>query len=286
VILCAKPAPALRQFIRYYCQLEADLAGTTVLQPVPARSPQVLEFTFGTPYEFHSFTRGQLEPTHSIAVVGAQTCRAGYLAIRGQVEAFTIVFQPAGLQLLSPLPAESVTGNHFEGEAILGRGIAELRCRLEDAGSFGARVQAANIYLCRQRSSLDSLSCIARAATEVILSDGCVRVSELANKTGIGIRQFERRFRHEIGITPKLYARIVRFEAALQRKAAKPGTLWTDIACDLGYHDQMHMVHDFNHLAGTSPTAIASQLEFFLAPEITAANSRDQPHAETGEYLG
>jgi hypothetical protein len=55
----------------------------------------------------------------------------------------------------------------------------------------------------------------------------------------VGDRQFERRFRYEIGIPPKLYARIVRFEAALRRKAAAPATQWTDIAHILGYHDQM-----------------------------------------------
>ena len=68
-----------------------------------------------------------------------------------------------------------------------------------------------------------------------------------------------------------MYARIVRFEAALRRKAAAPETQWTDIAHGLGYHDQMHMVHDFKRLSGDSPTIICDQLDMFVQPEVVSA---------------
>ena len=97
-------------------------------------------------------------------------------------------------------------------------------------------------------------------------------MSGLADRLGLGVRQFERRFRYEIGIPPKLYARIVRFEAALRLKAAAPETRWTDIAYALDYHDQMHMVHDFNRLSGDSPTMIGSQLDMFVQPEVVSGS--------------
>jgi AraC-like DNA-binding protein len=152
------------------------------------------------------------------------------------------------------VPAEILTDADFEGKAALGRGLGELERRLGDAVSFTDRVRVADEYLCAKRPAIDCVSGIASAATEVLLNNGCVRVFELAHRAGLGTRQFERRFRYEIGIPPKLYARIVRFEAALHRKAAAPETQWTDIAYALGYHDQMHMVHDFNRLSGDSPT--------------------------------
>jgi AraC-like DNA-binding protein len=46
---------------------------------------------------------------------------------------------------------------------------------------------------------------------------------------------------------------------------------WTDVAHNLGYHDQMHMVHDFNRLSGDSPTAICGQLDMFVQPELRSA---------------
>ena len=188
--------------------------------------------------------------------------------MQGRIDAFTIVFQPGGIFRLFSVPAEKLTNNDFEGEAVLGRRFGELERRLGDVSSFFDRVRVADEYLCGRRRRIDSVGAVAHAASKVIFTAGCARVSDLAYTAGLGIRQFERRFRHEIGIPPKLYARIVRFEAALRSKAAAPATQWTDIAHTLGYHDQMHMMHDFNRLSGDSPTAICGQLDMFVHPEL------------------
>ena len=148
------------------------------------------------------------------------------------------------------MPAGELTDNDFEGEVVLGGGLGELLRRLSDVASFADRARVADAYLLTRCAALRSASAVIQAARSVQSCDGCVRVSHLAHQAGLGIRQFERRFRYEIGVPPKLYARIVRFEVALRRKAAAPWALWTDIAHGLGYHDQMHMVRDFKHLFG------------------------------------
>lgn len=242
------------------------------MQPVPARSPQAIEFTFGAPYEVRRVDRGVTRNAYPIALIGAQTFRRVELVMHGRINAFTIVFQPGGVFRLFSVPAEELTNNDFDGEAVLGRRFGELARRLGDVSSFSDRVRVANDYLCGRRSGVESAGVIAHTASQVLQSSGYVRVSALAIEAGLGIRQFERRFRHEIGIGPKLYARIVRFEAALRRKAAAPEMHWTEVAHDLGYHDQMHMVHDFNRLSGDSPTAICGQLDMFVQPELRSAS--------------
>jgi transcriptional regulator GlxA family with amidase domain len=143
---------------------------------------------------------------------------------------------------------------------------------------FADRVRIANEYLSARLPAHESVGAIAHTAAQMLMNAGCVRVPDLADAVGLGIRQFERRFRYEIGIPPKLYARIVRFEAALHSKAADPATQWTDIAHALGYHDQMHMVHDFNRLSGDSPTAISGQLDMFVHPELVFAARSVRAH--------
>jgi AraC-like DNA-binding protein len=271
VMLSCQPTPALRHLIRYYYQVETRLAGRTAVQPVPARSPQAIEFTFGTPYEVRRLDRGETRSAYPIALIGSQTFRRVELLMHGNIDAFTIVFQPGGVSTVFSVPAEELTNEDFEGEAVLGRGLGELLRRLGDVSSFADRARVADAYLCAKRPALNSISGITNAATRVLSSSGCVRVSDIAHHAGLGTRQFERRFRSEIGIPPKLYARIVRFEAALRRKAMSPETRWTDIAHALGYHDQMHMVHDFNRLSGDSPTAIGSRLDMFVQPEVVSA---------------
>lgn len=275
MIRSGRPAPALRHLIRYYYQTDAELRGRTVLQPVPARSPQAIEFTFGTPYIVRRLDRGMMEQAHPIALIGAQTFRRVDLVMQGMVDAFTIVFQPGGLFVLFSLPGEVLTNDHFEGESALGRRLGELERRLGDVTSFEDRVRIADDYLCASRPAHEWVAATARIASEVQVRSGCVRVSDLARRAGIGTRQLERRFRYEIGISPKLYARIVRFEAALRFKAATPAMRWTDIAHALHYHDQMHMVHDFNQLSGDSPTAIGGQLDMFVQPELLSGGCSD-----------
>jgi AraC-like DNA-binding protein len=262
----------LHKLVRYYYQIEDRLADQAVLQPVPARSPQIIEFMFGTRYRIRRLDRDDFADVREIALVGAQTFRRVELVMRGRVDAFTIAFQPGGLSSLFSIPAVELTNSDFDGQAVLGHGLGVLHRRLGDVSRFSDRVRIADEFLCARRPASDSVGDLARSASMIIQSSGRVRVDHLAHNAGLGIRQFERRFRHEIGVAPKLYSRIVRFEAALRSKAAGPETRWADIAHALGYHDQMHMVHDFNRLAGDSPTTIGSQLDMFVKPEVAFAD--------------
>jgi AraC-like DNA-binding protein len=271
VLLASRPVPALRHLIRYYYQVQEPLLGCVTLQPVPARSPQILEFMFGTRYQVRRTDREATENVRAVALVGSRTSPSVELILSGNVDAFTIVFQPGAFSTLFGVPAVELTNGDFDGEAVLGHGINELYARLGEVSAFHDRAHVADSFLTAIRPASESVSAIVRTAMAVIRNNGSVPISELAHQTGLGLRQFERRFDHEIGILPKLYARIVRFEAALQRRAVSPTTRWTDIAHDLGYHDQMHMVHDFTRLSGDSPDAIARQLDMFVQPEVLSS---------------
>jgi AraC-like DNA-binding protein len=236
---------------------------TRVQRPIPARTAPAIEFTFGDPYDVHRYDRLQVEVAHSVAVVGSQTYRRVQLALQGKVETFVIVFQPAGMPYLFSLPGDVIANEHFDGIAVIGSTLKNLACKLGDARSFIARVSIAEEYLVTHIPRSSAPNGITRIAQQLLDRQGCVRISDVACQTGLSFRQFERRFTHEVGITPKLYARIARFEAALAMKERAQGIPWTSIAHELGYYDQMHMVHDFQHLSGESPACIASQLKIF-----------------------
>ena len=93
MILSCRPAPALRHLIRYYYQVQDYLPEQTALQPVPAKSQQILEFMFGTFYQAHRLDRRRVERVHPIALVGAQTFRRVELLLHGKVDAFTIALR-------------------------------------------------------------------------------------------------------------------------------------------------------------------------------------------------
>ena len=273
MLLASRPAPALRHLIRHYYQVKDSLVRGVSLQPVPARSPQIIEFMFGTHYQVRKRGCEAPENVRAVALVGARTSPSAELILSGNVDAFTIVFLPGAFSMLFGVPAVELTNGDFNGQEVLGQRINELHCRLGEATTFHDRVRVADKVLTAARPATESVSAIVHTARAMIRNEGSVRVSDIVHQTGLGLRQFERRFAHEIGVSPKLYARIIRFEAALQRRAITPSMSWTDIAHDLGYHDQMHMVHDFTRLSGDSPDAISRHLDMFVQPEVLSSRS-------------
>jgi AraC-like DNA-binding protein len=84
-------------------------------------------------------------------------------------------------------------------------------------------------------------------------------VEQLADKLGTSARQLRRSFAEVVGLTPKHYLRIVRFQRArrLARHSAEPN--WSAVAKTAGYFDQAHMIHDFRALCGCTPAALHSE---------------------------
>jgi AraC-like DNA-binding protein len=80
-------------------------------------------------------------------------------------------------------------------------------------------------------------------------------VAQLAGALGMSQRRFLERFRGEVGMAPKLFARVQRFQAVVQTVHALREVDWADIAVDCGYHDQAHFIHDFRAFSGFTPTA-------------------------------
>ncbi len=72
---------------------------------------------------------------------------------------------------------------------------------------------------------------------------------------------------------PKLFARFARFEAALETKVCFATRSWTDVAYDVGYYDQIQMIHDFAEFTGATLTETLTQLETVFVQQIKTVRS-------------
>jgi len=79
----------------------------------------------------------------------------------------------------------------------------------------------------------------------------------MPQQAGPGRPQLERLFRERVGVTPKVYARLLRFEASLS--LARRGARWAEVAAGAGFADQSHLVREYRALAGTSPSLLATE---------------------------
>lgn len=94
---------------------------------------------------------------------------------------------------------------------------------------------------------------VAQAARLLRQRRGTGSIQELAEMTGLSLRQFQRRFQQLTGLNPKHYARICRVAHAVHLKELVPNASWTAIALDCGYSDQSHFIRDFKALTATLP---------------------------------
>ena len=277
VIHMGRPAAALEPFVRGYVQLDGALSGRPIVVPIPARSAPVLEFTLGDPHDVLFTEHAGRETAHPCNIVGVQTYRRVALSMQGRLEGFVVLFQPGGLSALIGVPVDTLTNRHEDGRAVCGAWVGELRDRLGTSSSFAERVGHADQCLLRRRPAPSVHRGVAAAARALLVRRGALRISQLVEQSGLSARQFERRFAAHVGMSPKLFARVVRFEAALKRKKQVPGLRWTEVAHELGYHDQMHMVHDFSLLAGATPSTIAPELDVIVNEESATERAPGRP---------
>src|SRR5262249_9356833 len=97
--------------------------------------------------------------------------------------------------------------------------------------------------------------CLAAAVRHFERTAGHVRVATIANAAGLSLRQFQRRFREAVGISPKLFSRMQRFQRVF-RAAEALDTDWVGAAVRNGYFDQAHLIRDFREFAGKAPTSL------------------------------
>lgn len=98
----------------------------------------------------------------------------------------------------------------------------------------------------------------ARLASSYILKTGGEKdVKAVARKLGISIRTLELQFQRYLGVSPKCFSRIVKFQNAIQSLEERRDS-WANLACDIGYFDQSHFIRDFKDFSGQSPSQYLS----------------------------
>lgn len=253
------PRPELRPYVRAFAQRKISAMSPAVVEPTTAHLEQHLTFDFGTPVEVR-YPDKQIEVIDATSAAGAQTHFPCHLHLRAGGESFGVFFQPTGLSVLFEIPICELTNRLGDAAAIIGRSVRMLWNRLGECSSFEDRALIAEEFLMYRAGRSHARCTIVAAADYIFCHHGAVNIANLAKRGSTGLRQFEREFRQEMGTTPKTFARIARFQAALDAKVAAPQRTWLDIAHSFGYHDQMHMIHDFQALGSDSPARLLYHL--------------------------
>jgi AraC-like DNA-binding protein len=248
----AAPSPALRGHATAYAGFAERTARPVRREELPFGGVAVILALDGTwridGMEFASFAGGLIDAP----VVSEHA---------GVAELVQIDLTPPGARALLGVPGRELAGAVVALEDLLGPAAGRLVEQLRATHGWTARFALVDRFLVRRLAAARQASPdVVRAWSRLQESGGTLPVGELARELGCSTRHLARRFGEDVGMTPKAYARLLRFERVVTRMRTGERDL-SRLAIGCGYYDQAHFNRDFRSYTGTTPTALIADVE-------------------------
>jgi AraC-like DNA-binding protein len=180
----------------------------------------------------------------------------------GDSSGVQIDLSPLGMHmLLGGRPMHELTNGMAELDDVFGQSGRDLVEQLQDEQDWERRFDRMETFIAqRLRVAPWPAEDMAYAWHRLNETAGCIAIGSLADEMGYSRKQLITRFRDHIGMTPKLAARVLRFQHARTLIEQADDLNWSDIAFDAGYYDQSHLIRDFVEFSGSSPTDYAARI--------------------------
>lgn len=248
------PIPANAGHIKkYWMMTQAAFNGDILPEPIlPDGCVEVIFDLSDRFMQFHDDGRVELQPRTMIA---GQISRRILIAPTGKTDLFGIRFHPAGALPLIGGPIHELNDLIIDAALVLGKDEALLFEMLSEHADLNTRARIFDLYFQKRLSDKTDGSHTAGQAAGLILdSNGLISVTDIAATLNLSERTIERLFREYVGISPKLFSRIARFQSFLRSVENSPQSGLLDLAIEAGYYDQSHMIREFRSFTRRSPT--------------------------------
>lgn len=249
-----KPAPALAQFVRLYRIIDFEFPHNNAIPPkaYTPRPEQCLQF-FPSPtlIEYPSSNRC-IRPKNALLI--GQHTMINNRTIYKKFLSLQIVFQPGALYRLLGFPLTELTDQAIDATEMFGYEVELVNDQLYHAEDHQDMIGIAERFMLKQLSQIKMEHLPIDAVSQQMFSlsqslDGYVAGAFLSH------RQFDRKFIDRMGIPPKEYLRIIRFDHAYRMKNCFPEMNWFNVAIACGYYDYQHLSKDYKSFTGLSPSA-------------------------------
>jgi AraC-like DNA-binding protein len=268
------PSPALREYVRLLQLIHFDFPAAAALpvKPYWPRPENCLAFYLRDPEAVRHMGSSHLVAKPRVALIGQPTA-VTHRHVGRHCLVLQVVFQPGALYRLTGLPMSELTDTFVDAEAVFPREISRVAERLGSADQYAEMTDIVEAFLqqlVRQRRHellpIDKVN-------HLLLDPsrwgqlGHPTAEQLASAACLSVKQYYRNSVARLGVSPKLFGRITRFDHAIKLYNAHPGLDWLSVALAAGYHDYQHLVRDVKHFTAYTPVGFAQQES--QAPERT-----------------
>lgn len=261
-----RPGPPLDRFVElvtYFVGYQADHSKERLL---PDGAVEIIVDLTETPKKLYD--RDDLSRSIDFRRAWISGMRRGWIVIEAAPASSMVVirFRPGGAHPFLGFAVEGITDTVDQLEAVLSSAATSLRDRILEAPTTTARMAAVERWLHERAGRRLEGHPVVDYLTGRLFSPAGLRIADVVDEVGYSQRHVLGLFRRWVGLSPKQYSRIRRFQGvlgavssaagpdyALGRREALAEPDWADLAAAHGYFDQSHLVRDFRQFSGLTP---------------------------------
>ena len=168
---------------------------------------------------------------------------------------FGVSFRPGMLSILTKESLFAIKDVSVASQEIIPQLNSMSIAQLEDCTTVGDKINQIENHLFQILSPLSSTELLSGSVANAIQSDHNQDTLCLAEKHNISLRQLERKFKKEVGLSMKLYMRLTRFNKAVNTIQTYSSASFSEIAYELGFYDHAHLSNEIKHFSGLVPSS-------------------------------
>lgn len=197
------------------------------------------------------------------SVFGGPSTTSAMIDTAEQVRVMGVVFHPGGAAPLLRENLAALDGRDIDLAPLLGDRATGLRERLLATSDAATRLRLLERWLLGLVRAPGRDRRVQHALTRLDHAPAVAGIATLSGELGLSPRRFGALFVEQVGLSPKRYARLRRFQGVIAQVHRRQAVDWARVAADAGFHDQPHLVREFRAFAGLSPTQyLARQGDF------------------------
>jgi len=201
--------------------------------------------------------------THRGTLIAGVLTEYAVIDTEEQMSVMGINFKPGGAFPFFNLPLSELQDLHLSLDELWGSSANTLRERLIEAPTVDAKFDLLEAVLTGRMTAFDHHPAVQFALAEMGRRHS-QSVANLVDKIGLSSRRFIQLFSQQVGLTPKLFCRVLRFQQVVKGIGGTGDVELADVALNCGYFDQAHFIHDFKAFSGISPTEYLSKRTIHL----------------------
>jgi AraC-like DNA-binding protein len=241
-----EPTGAAKHWVDSYWIIESDDNAPHDQKIIPDGYPEII-LHFADRYRIN--ISGSWED-QDFSLLAGQIKQHFYLRNTGCVSILGIKLQPYALTQLFQLDMSLVTDKVVPLDAVKIQPLTDLDKRIRVAHEMDERVAIVNKFF---ESFSFAVFPIQKAINSILETKGGITVEKLSEEMAVSERQTERLFKKIIGLSPKFYCRIIRFNAIFQLLSQRDPS-WAELAYEAGFADQSHFIRNFKAFTGEGPS--------------------------------